>query len=91
MTQTSEVRKLSPLWTKGLRDKEKADFEAYVRNSTGLLIHLRKIIEEFELSIFLDESNEAQYEDPSWGYLQAHRNGRKETLRTLKKMTDHLD
>lgn len=82
--------KLSTLWIQHIRDsKEKADFEAYIRNCTQILTRLRDIIEAEEQAIYQDEATEAQYDD-GWQFSQAHRNGKKDALRKLKKLTDHL-
>lgn len=84
-------KKLTTLWTQGLKhnSKEKQDFEEYVRNCTALLTRLDDIIQEELRAVLEDESTEAQY-DEGWGYLQAHRNGKKDILRKFQKLTDHL-
>ncbi len=89
-SQSSSRPKLSSLWTQHLRGEEKQKFEDYLRGSTTIIDRLRRIIEDFEHEVYLNESAEADYTDKDWMFLQAHRNGKKEALRKLKKLTDHV-
>lgn len=82
--------KLATLWTQHLRGKEKEDFELYVRNSTQLLTRLNDIIESEETKVWEEERSGEQY-DAGWQFKQAHRNGKKEVLGLIKKLTQHLN
>lgn len=84
-------RRITTAWTQGLRGEEKEEFESLVRNNVLLLEKLRQIIENEELRIYNSEGDEVSYKDNDWAYLQAHRNGQKQMLRFLKKLTDHLE
>lgn len=77
-------------WFKNLQKDQQEDFKTYVRNSTQLIDQLRYIIENYEHEIYEEECKESSYEVSDWTYLQAHRNGKKEILRKLKKLTDHI-
>lgn len=83
------MNKLSIDWIKHLKGKEKEDFATLVRNSTQVLTRLKEVIEELEEEVYNSESGEDQYEK-DWQYLQAHRNGKKQALRRLKKLVTHL-
>lgn len=85
------MKRLSNLWTRGLKDKEKEDFESLLRNNTQLFSRLKQIIEEREMEIYNKEGSENSYDSPSWENLQAHRNGRKEELRIMKKLCEHIE
>ena len=86
------MKKLSPLWLTGVekRSEDSKQFEALVRNSVQIINKINLIIEDYERRIWDKESSEESYSE-GWGYLQAHRNGEKEALRKLKKLTEHLE
>lgn len=81
------MAKLNTIWTQHLKhgSKEKQDFEEYIRNSSGILSRLQRIIEDQEQEIYNQEADGDDYSE-GWAYAQAHRNGRKEVLRLLKKI-----
>lgn len=87
------ISKKMTMWAQHLKQgsEEKAKFEEYIRNSSDLILRLRGILDKFEDEVYQAESSEPDYEKDSWGYLQAHRNGKKEILRVLQKLTQHLD
>ncbi len=85
-------KKLSAHWLKNIRDpKKREDAEKTILNSTIALGRLREILEDFEQEVLKEEVSEENYDKASWAYLQAHRNGKKQALRTIKKLTDHLE
>jgi hypothetical protein len=43
-----------------------------------------------EEEIFSAECKEEQYKS-DWGYLQAHRNGKKDALKTLRALFKHIE
>lgn len=81
--------KLNEFWLRGLKDKEREDFETFVRNSTPVLEVLLKKLNQMEQEISEKESGESQY-NSDWAFLQAHRNGKKEALKTLKGLLKHI-
>jgi hypothetical protein len=84
------MSKLSLEWTKHLSKEDKEDFEAYIRNSTQIVERLRNILDSYELQTMDSQADEKSYDSPSWEYLQAHRNGKLEMIRRIKKLTDHI-
>ena len=86
LTQT----KLSSEWFIGVSKDEKDQREKYIRNVQDVLEVFKVKIEKMEKEIYDDESSEASY-DKDWQFLQAHRNGKKEALKTLKALVKHID
>lgn len=86
------MKKLNARWMQGFKrdSQDYKDFESLVRNSTQLLDKLHRIIESYEIEIWEAEGSKPDY-SKDWSHLQAHRNGEKEVLRQLKKLTEHLD
>jgi hypothetical protein len=73
-------------WTRHLKnDEEKKSFEAALRNS-HLLNRLRDLLSEREKALTSKELSTQIYDSPSWPYLQAHINGKKEELLYLHKL-----
>lgn len=85
------MKKLDSRWTRHLKGDEKEEFQALVRNSTQVLTRLYNIILDEEERIYEAESKETDYSASDWANLQAHRNGRKQELRTLRKLVEHLE
>ena len=80
----SRNKRLSTEWTAHLKTpEEKKDFETYVRNSTGLLEVLEKIINN-KLRI-LEKTKDEDYDKPSWANYQADRLGQIRAYRHLKE------
>lgn len=77
-------KKLATDWTKHLSDPEaKANFEMLVRNSVQVLSRLRDMIEEKQNNLLTAESRTSDYDNPSWAYKQADRNGRFASLKEV--------
>lgn len=73
-------------WVKNLKDEQqRSDFEYLVRNSTQVLTRLKEILVEKEQGILSQDLAIQDYDSPSWGYKQAHRNGQRSAL---KQITD---
>lgn len=71
-------------WIKNLQDKKDQDeFKASIQNAGSVLDRVAQLIEERINSLGAPEKN---YTSPSWAYLQAHVNGRKEELEYFKKL-----
>lgn len=92
--QTPQVSKPIPSdWVKHLnQDPEKREnFEKTVRNSFLVLSHLKTIIDEKIEQVASSEIKESNYSEPSWAYLQAHRNGKREGLHKIRELLNFLD
>jgi hypothetical protein len=85
------MNRLDSRWTRGLKGKDKAEFEEYLRNATQLFTRLKELIEERENEIYMKEASEDDYAVSDWENLQAHRNGRKQELRIMKKLCEHIE
>jgi hypothetical protein len=92
MTQ-SKGERLQGAWFRGVHNnkEEKEKREALIRNSHDVLSILLEIVEDMQLSVLEDESTEVDYTGNDWAYLQAHRNGKKEALKTVKGLLQHLN
>ena len=78
------TKRLSTEWTQHLKTKEEKDkFEAYIRNSTGLLEILEKIINN-KLNK-LETTKDEDYDKPSWANYQADRLGQIRAYKHLKE------
>lgn len=76
---------LPVVWTKHLKtEKERREFEDYLRNSTRALTRLLDIIEESESNLIKKDISETDFEDPNWSHKQAFRNGRLSGLSEIK-------
>ena len=76
-------------WSKHLsNDKDKLDFERYVYNSKRLLERIKEILTEKGEALERSEVNIKTYETPNWQYRQAHKNGYRECLNTIKTLVD---
>lgn len=83
------MARLSVLWTKHIREPEqKESFEKSIFNSQVALNRLREIFEE-DLQRLLAPT-ETDYESPSWSHLQAHKNGKAETIRKLLDLLEPI-
>jgi len=76
------------LWTSNIANNpiEKEEFIKYLYNNQRLLSRLKQIIESKEEALEHIISSLSSYEDPSWGYKQAHVNGRKAALEEIKQL-----
>lgn len=81
-------RKLSLKWTKGLSEDRAENLEKLVRNSTIVLSRLKEIIEE---DLRQDKVTESDYDNPSWAYYQAHKNGKMEYARQMLSLLAFLE
>lgn len=71
-------------WLKGLSGPERDQMINLVRNNKILL---DKLIEIWYNRVReVEDVNLVDYDNPSWAYEQAHRNGYKEALRWMIKM-----
>lgn len=77
-------------WTKGLSDKEKEDLEVQLRNSV-VLRRLLLILNEKLQTLSDQEVSVQDYDDPSWAFKQAHRNGERKGLKTIRDLLNFLE
>lgn len=74
-------------WAKHLKDdKEKEQFEEYVRRCSPLLERLGELLKEEEDNLNLSEVSVISYDKPNWDYLQAHKNGFRQCLNIIKQL-----
>ncbi len=74
-------------WLKNISDKTKRDeAEAIIRNSTTALSRFYDLVEEKEQTINTQETSIKDFEDPSWAYKAAFRNGQKAALQEVKDL-----
>jgi len=81
-----QIKPLQAKWfPSDLTAEKKKDFESAIRNCRHILDRLTEILEEELKSLEADQK--ADYQSPSWAYLQADNNGARRTLRNLLKLT----
>jgi hypothetical protein len=80
---------LNTRWTRGLRQDRKENVEKLIRNSHIVLSRLKEIIEE-DLKE-LNKHTEADYDNPSWGFKQAHVNGKQDYARSMLSLLNFLE
>ena len=74
-------------WLKNISDKTKRDeAEAIIRNSTTALSRLYDLLEEKEQSINSQEASIADFDNPSWAFKSAFRNGQRASLKEIKEL-----
>lgn len=74
-------------WTKHLKtDEDKQKFEKSVQSSKHVLERLTEILGEMESELNSSELSPKNYDAPNWHFKQAHVNGQKATLRTIKRI-----
>lgn len=74
-------------WTKHLKDPEEREkYEKSLRNSKWILEHLQEILLQMEESLENTEISPKAYSQPNWSHRQAHSNGFKQCLRTIKRL-----
>jgi flagellin-specific chaperone FliS len=75
-------------WTQHLKNEEdKEKFRDYLSRNKELFSRLRAILDEEEEEISRSERTQKEYEISNWAYLQAHKNGYRQCLALLKKLT----
>ena len=83
-------KRLSTAWVQHKHSDDKQKFADLVFNSTAILTRLDEILNEHASALAASEASSEPYDNPNWAYLQAHRNGQKDMIRQLKKLTAHL-
>lgn len=78
-----------PQWTTHLKDPEEIKrFRQHIHNSKGVLDRLTTLMKNNEEALSSAETDPSSYESPSWAALQAHRNGYRQCLKELYKLTN---
>lgn len=76
-------------WTEHLKtEKEKTEFRQYVQGSRTLLDRLKTILDDQDKTLEVSELTLESYNQPNWAVRQAHKNGYRSCLRTLRKLVD---
>lgn len=72
-------------WHKHIEDAdEKTRFKNAVENSKPVLRRLTALLDEMETDLSDSELNSKNYDTPNWANKQAHVNGQKAQIRTIK-------
>ena len=79
------------VWTKHLKDpKKKEDFELSVRNSGIALSRLIEIVNEKLIGLDNSETSIKDFDDPSWAFKQAFKNGQRTGLKEIRSLLDFI-
>jgi hypothetical protein len=81
---------LSTEWLKNLPSDKKKDFELIIRNSTMMAQRILELCNEWEEELDRAEARVSDYDTPSWGFRQAHRNGDRSRIRKLRDLFSFL-
>lgn len=74
-------------WTKHIKDEsEKERFNNELLGSKRVLDRLGALLQEVEGDLDNTEMNPKIYDLPNWDYRQAHTNGYRACLKTIKKL-----
>jgi hypothetical protein len=85
------AKTLPVVWTKHIKDPDKKqNFESAVRASTTALGRLIEIIDDEERALESSSLTIKDFDDPSWAYKQAYRNGEKARLKKLRELIDFI-
>lgn len=82
---------LSTAWYKGKTDKEKEDIESLLRNNTILVQTFLSLLDQMEEEELRGEITQKEYDNPSWAYKQADRNGARRAINKVKKLFNFLE
>jgi hypothetical protein len=77
--------RLSILWTKDLKGKDKEDLEATIRNSTVIREKLTQIIDDL---IKNTTTTDVDFDNPNWAYRQANLIGQRKAYNEIRKLID---
>ena len=76
-------------WTKNLQtEQEKKDFSLQLFGNRRIMDRLKDILQDKENHLDRTETDIRVFESPNWAYRQAFKNGQREALGFLKKLTD---
>lgn len=79
-------------WIRHLKDQsKKEEFEAAVKASSTALSRLYDLVLEKEADIYNHETSvTTDFNDPSWAYKQAFRNGQKTSLKEICQLLEFI-
>lgn len=76
-------------WTAHLKTPEEQEsFKKEIYSAKRVLEHLKTLIEEDEKMLDRSESDERIYDLPNWDYRQAHKNGVRKYINSIKRLVD---
>lgn len=86
------MKGLPTAWIRHLKDQsKKEEFEAVVRASSTALSRLYDLVTEKEADIYNHETSVAvDFNDPSWAFKQAFRNGQKSSLKEIRQLLEFI-
>lgn len=75
------------VWTKNLpTEQEKDNFNNQLLGARPVLERLQELLDEKEVELDRSERSLKAYDNPNWGYLQAHKNGCASMLQSVKEL-----
>lgn len=78
---------MKTVWSNHIQDPdEKVQFEKSVLHSKWILVRLKEILESMERGLDRQEANPKAYDTPNWDYRQAHANGYRQALYSIKDL-----
>lgn len=78
---------MKTIWTQHLdTEEERVKFEESLRGSRWLLDRLNEILLSLERGLDKQEMSPRAYDEPNWDYRQAHCNGYRQCLQTMKDL-----
>lgn len=76
-------------WTQHLKtEEEKQSFTRQVYSAKQVLDRLNEMIQQDYEMLDRSEENQRIYENPSWAYLQAHKNGNRQYMAEMLRLTN---
>ncbi len=82
--------KISTDWVKGLEGEEKEEHIKMLRSSLALK-QLKEILLQWETAQEKQEVTQGDYDNPSWAYKQADRNGYKRLMTRMKELLSFIE
>jgi hypothetical protein len=82
---------ISVEWFIDVPTDRKDQIEAALRSSPVIVRQLNKLLDRWENDLNAAESRISDYETPSWGEKQAHRNGDRSRIRKLRDLLSFLN
>lgn len=82
---------ISVEWFIDVPADKKQQIEAALRSSPVLVRQLNKLLDRWENELSAAESRISDYDTPSWGEKQAHRNGDRSRIRKLRDLLSFLN
>lgn len=79
----SDSKKYPEILFRGKSEKEKQQIVAELENSS-VLSEVAKVVKAWKAEV--DSSKSSDYDSPSWGYLQADRNGMSRAYENILKL-----